>query len=80
MGRKAEERERRRERNRKIIGGLSCALCLVLVADVSVFLVAALAGDTKVAVYAFFGIFFIVPPMMGCMSRNLDGPFWWPFF
>ena len=45
MGRKAEERERRRERSKRIVGGLSCALTLILIADVFTFIVAGTIGD-----------------------------------
>ena len=79
MGRKAEERERRKERNKKVVEGLSCALGLALAADVFVFLVASLTGDTEVAIYAFLAAPIIVLPMIGCISINLgDGPSW-PF-
>lgn len=80
MGRKAEERERRKERNKRVVEGLSCALDLALAADVFVFLVASLTGDTEVAVYAFLAVAIIVPPMTGCMLKNLgDGPSSWTF-
>lgn len=45
MGRKAEERERKRERNKKMIEFLSCAFGLLLIADVFVFIVASLTCD-----------------------------------
>ncbi len=72
MGKKAEERERRKERNKRIIKGMPCALGLILVTDLFVYLVASLIGDTDVAAYAFLAIFLIVPPMTWAVCENLS--------
>ncbi len=80
MGRKAEERERRRERNKKIMKGVWCALAAILLIDLLVLFVALLSHDAKTALYAFLIAIVILPLDIELAIRNMDGPSFWPFF
>lgn len=72
MGRKAEERERRRERNHKRAQAASCVLGIALVFDILIFLIAILSSAWDVGAYAFIAVFFIVPPMTWFMCSNFN--------
>ena len=62
MVRKAEERERRREKNKEIALGVAGALGIALVFDILIFFIAILDFNVEVVTYAFLAVFVIVPP------------------
>ena len=72
MGRKAEERGRRREMDHKRAQTVSCALGVALLFDILVFLIAILSSAWDVGAYAFIAVFFIVPPLTWFMCSNFD--------
>ena len=80
MGRKAEERERKRERNLKSCQVAACALGVILFFDVLVFVIAILSAAWDVGAYAFLAVFVIVPLMTWFMGANLEGPSDWPYW
>lgn len=72
MGRKADERRRRRERNHKRAQGAACVLGVALFLDILVFLIAILSSAWDVGACAFIAVFFIVPPMIWFAYSYLD--------
>lgn len=80
MGRKAEERERRRERNRKILKGAWCSLGVVFFFDLLVLFIALLSFNAEVVIYTFFAAILMFPPLIWLAGENMDGPSCWPFF
>ncbi len=80
MGRKAEARERRRERNKKIMRDVWYALGAILLLDLLVLFVALLSYDAKTVLYTFLIAMVILPLNIELAVRNMDGPSFWPFF
>lgn len=80
MGRKAEERERRREKNKKVLKYLWCAFGVALFFDLLVLFIAVLSYDAEVVKYSFFAAIIIAAPTTWLAAENMDGPSFWPFF
>lgn len=80
MGRKAEERENRRERNRKFLSVAWQAVGVVMFFDLLVLFIALLSYDATVVKYTLLLAAVLLPFSIELFIRNMDGPSSWPFF
>lgn len=80
MGRKAEERERRMERNKKIMRGAWYVSGAALFLDLLVLFIALLSYDAKAVAWSLLVAIVILPINIELAVRNMDGPSFWPFF
>ncbi len=80
MGKKAEARERRKEKNREILKVTWCALGVALFFDMLILFIDLLSSAWTVAAYAFLAACVILPINICLAVENMDGPSFWPFF
>ena len=80
MGRKAEERENRRERNRKFLKAAWQAVGIIMLFDLLMLFTALLSYDATVVKYTLLFAAVLLPLNIELFTRNMDAPSSWPFF
>ena len=80
MGRKAEERENRRERIRKSLNVAWQVVGVIMFFDLLVLFIALLSDDATVVKHTLLFAAVLLPFSIELFIRNMDGPSSWPFF